>query len=84
MDLKSDLFTYEIDQAALARAQAMDGKLVLVTNVLDMTPQEVLRRYKSLADVERGFRVLKSEIEIAPVFHRLPERIKGMRPVIPS
>jgi len=77
VDLKSDLFTYEIDQAALARAQAMDGKLVLVTNVKDMTPLDVLKRYKSLADIERGFRVLKSEIEIAPVFHRLPERIKA-------
>ena len=77
VDLKSDLFTYEIDPTALARAQVMDGKLMLVTNVADMTPVEVLRRYKSLADIERGFRVLKSEIEIAPVFHRLPERIKA-------
>lgn len=77
VDLKSDLFTYEVDQVALARAQAMDGKLVLVTNVKDMTPLQVLTRYKSLADIERGFRVLKSEIEIAPVFHRLPERIKA-------
>ena len=77
VDLKSDLFTYEIDEAALARAQAMDGKLLLVTNVQDLTPCEVLQRYKSLADIERGFRVLKSEIEIAPVFHRLPERIKA-------
>ena len=77
VDLKCDLFTYEVDQAALARAQAMDGKLVLVTNVKDMTPLDVLKRYKSLADIERGFRVLKSEIEIAPVFHRLPERIKA-------
>ena len=34
-----------------------------------------MQRYKSLADIERGFRVLKSEIEIAPVYHRLPERI---------
>jgi len=77
VDLKSDLFTYEIDEAALARAQLMDGKLMLVTNVSDMTPAEVVQRYKSLADIERGFRVLKSEIEIAPVFHRLPERIKA-------
>ena len=30
-----------------------------------------------MADIERGFRVLKSEIEIAPVFHRLPQRIKA-------
>jgi transposase len=77
VDLKSDLFAYEIDQAALARAQLMDGKLMLVTSVRDMTPAEVVQRYKSLADIERGFKVLKSEIEIAPVFHRLPERIKA-------
>ena len=77
VDLKSDLFAYEIDEAALARAQLMDGKLMLITNVRDMTPVELVRRYKSLADIERGFKVLKSEIEIAPVFHRLPERIKA-------
>ena len=77
VDLQADLFTYDIDQAALARARMMDGKLLLVTNVTDLTPQEVVRRYKALADIERGFRVLKSEIEIAPVFHRLPDRIKA-------
>ena len=77
VDLKSDLFTYQIDESALARAQLMDGKLMLITNVKDMAPLEVIRRYKSLADIERGFRVLKSDIEIAPVFHRLPERIKA-------
>lgn len=77
VDLKSDLFTYELDEAALARAQLMDGKLMLVTNVQDMTADEIVRRYKSLADIERGFRVLKSEIEMAPVYHRLPERIRA-------
>lgn len=77
VDLQSDLFSYDIDQAALARAQVMDGKLLLVTNVQDLKPHEVVQRYKALADIERGFRVLKSEIEIAPVFHRLPERIKA-------
>ena len=55
----------------------MDGKLLLVTNTPDLSPQDVVVRYKSLADIERGFRVLKSEIEIGPVFHRLPGRIKA-------
>jgi transposase len=77
VDLKSDLFSYDIDARALARAQAMDGKLLLVTNVQDLSPAEVVQRYKSLADIERGFKVLKSEIEIAPVFHRLPQRIRA-------
>ena len=50
---------------------------MLVTNVPDLKKEEIVARYKSLADIERGFHVLKSEIEIAPVFHRLPERIRA-------
>ena len=77
VDMKGDLFSYEVDEKALARARLMDGKLLLVTNVKDLTPAEVVKRYKSLADIERGFRVLKSEIEIGPIHHRLPERIRA-------
>lgn len=77
VDLKSDLFTYEIDPRALARARMMDGKLLVITNMADHTAPDIIGRYKALADIERGFRVLKSEIEIAPVFHRLPERIRA-------
>ncbi len=77
VDMQSDLFTYQIDEKALKQAELLDGKLLLVTNVTDLTPQEVVTRYKSLADIERGFKVLKSEIEIVPVYHRLPQRIRA-------
>ena len=75
--LNGERFTYDIDKAALRHAQLADGKLLLVTNVEDLTPEAVVERYKALADIERGFRVLKSELEIAPVFHRLPHRIRA-------
>ncbi len=77
VDLKAELFSYAIDEDALRLAQMMDGKLLLVTNVQDMGPSKVIERYKSLADIERGFKVLKSELEIGPVYHRLPERIRA-------
>jgi len=77
VNLSSEKFTYEIDERALQRARLMDGKLILVSNVPDSSPLEIVARYKALADIERGFRVLKSEIEIAPVFHRLPNRIRA-------
>lgn len=77
VDLKNELFAYDIDHDALALAELMDGKLLLVTNTPQLPPAQIVARYKSLADIERGFRVLKSEIEIGPVFHRLPERIKA-------
>ncbi|NCX89794.1 MAG: IS1634 family transposase, partial [Betaproteobacteria bacterium] len=77
VDLKSELFTYDIDQRALALARAMDGKLLLVTNANDLTATEVVAQYKALADIERSFKVLKSEIELGPVHHRLPDRIRA-------
>lgn len=77
VDLKSESFVYSIDERALEHARLMDGKLLLVTNAGDLAPGEVVQRYKSLADIERGFRVLKSEIEIGPIYHRLPERIRA-------
>jgi len=76
VDLKSELFSYQIDEKALKLAELNDGKLLLVTNVTDLTPLEVVARYKALADIERGFRVLK-EIEIGPIYHRLPQRIRA-------
>jgi hypothetical protein len=77
VDLKTDLFRYTIDEAVQSQAEMMDGKLLLVTNVQDLKPAEVVSRYKALADIERGFRVLRSEIEIAPVYHQLPQRIRA-------
>ena len=77
VDLDSDILSYEIDKPARDLAEMMDGKLLLVSNAADLTPAELVERYKSLADIERGFKVLKSEIEIGPVYHRLPERIRA-------
>ena len=77
VDLSSDVLRYDVDKKALALAEMMDGKLLLVTNATDLAAADVIARYKSLADIERGFKVLKSEIEIGPVYHRLPERIRA-------
>ena len=77
VDLSSDVLRYQIDKSARDLAELMDGKLLLVSNAVDLTPANIVERYKSLADIERGFKVLKSEIEIGPVYHRLPERIRA-------
>jgi hypothetical protein len=76
-DLNADRFSWSVDEDAVARAELFDGKLTLITNAPDLTPADAVARYKGLADIERGFRVLKSDIEIAPVHHRLPDRIRA-------
>ncbi len=77
LDLKSPLFNWWWDVAAFKRALALDGKLIVVTNVPQWDAAEVIARYKALADIERGFRVLKSQLEIAPVHHRRADRIRA-------
>ena len=76
-DLNADRFSWSVDDDAVAKAELFDGKLALITNAPDLTAANAVARYKDLADIERGFRVLKSDIEIAPVHHRLPDRIRA-------
>jgi transposase len=76
-DLKVALLRYAVDGAALTQVERMEGQLLTATNVADLSPPEGVKRYTCLADIARGFRVLKSEIEIAPVQHRLPHRIRA-------
>lgn len=76
VDLKAELFSYTVDEDKKRYLELLDGKLLLVTNTR-AAAAEVVQRYKSLADIERGFRVLKSDIEIGPVYHRLPQRIRA-------
>lgn len=76
-ELSAPQFCYDIDAEALAAAERLDGKLLLVTSMSELTPTEIAERYRALADIERGFRVLKGSLEIAPVYHRLPDRIRA-------
>jgi len=76
VDLQADAFSFTIDEDKQRYLELLDGKLLLVTNT-DAPAAEVVQRYKSLADIERGFRVLKSDIQIGPVYHRLPQRIRA-------
>ena len=79
VELNDGLFSYEIDPQALERAQTFDGVLVIATSLSesDMAAERVVERYRALADIETGFQVLKNEIEMAPMFHRLPTRIRA-------
>lgn len=52
------------------------GFFVLFTNDLNLIPEETIKAYKSKDVVERGFRDLKSDIEIEPFFHRKDYRRK--------
>jgi hypothetical protein len=73
-------FTYHRDQAAIDAQAALDGIYVLRTNVDADTldPAAVVDSYKKLANVERDFRIIKTDdLDLRPIHHRLEDRVKA-------
>jgi transposase len=67
----------QIDRAAIRAEERLDGKYLLSTSDPDLTAEDVALGYKNLLEAERGFRDLKSTLELRPVFHRLEGRIRA-------
>ncbi|MBK0384553.1 IS1634 family transposase [Pedobacter sp. SD-b] len=53
-----------------------DGLKGYVTNGL-LPKEEVIRQYSLLWNIERTFRISKSDLQIRPIFHRLRRRIES-------
>jgi len=65
-----------IDERAVEREAKYDGKWILKTNTA-MPAEEVAMAYKSLWQVERAFREMKSSLEVRPVYHWSERRVRG-------
>jgi transposase len=66
-----------IDRAKVAAEQRLDGKYLLTTSDPQLSAADVALGYKNLLEAERGFRDLKSILELRPVFHRIEPRIRA-------
>jgi hypothetical protein len=67
-----------INQTAVAKAERLEGKWVLVTNDDTLSPADAATGYRALLVIERAFRSLKStQIEMTPMYHWVPRRIEA-------
>jgi len=80
LTISDDSFRYERDEEAIAAESSLDGIYVVRTTVSSerMAPAEVVRSYKSLANVERAFRCIKTvDLNIRPIHHHKPDRVRS-------
>jgi hypothetical protein len=73
-------FTYRQKEEAIATEARLDGIYVIRTNLpaAALTAEQTVGAYKSLAQVERAFRCLKTiDLEIRPVFHWTAPRVRA-------
>ncbi len=62
----------------MAEDAKSDGVFPLVTNVLDLSPLELLRVYKRQPTIEKRFAQLKTDLEVAPVYLKSVHRIQAL------
>ena len=77
VDLIDDEVVVRPDKKARAWEEKIDGMLLLETTDLTLPSEEIVRRYKELAEIERGFRALKSSLMLRPVYHWTEDRIRA-------
>ena len=80
LEIRDDGFEYQISQAKVAAEAALDGLYVIRTNVpaerLDAS--DTVRSYKSLSNVERAFRCMKTvDLKVRPIHHHLEGRVRA-------
>jgi hypothetical protein len=66
-----------VDRAAVAAEERLDGKFLLRTSDPTLSAEDVALGYKQLLEVERGWRDMKSTLDLRPVYHRLEDRIRA-------
>jgi len=67
----------EIDLEKLNHVKRFDGFFGIQTNLEKINAKEILNTYRGLWQVEKTFRIAKSNLEIRPVFHYNTNRIRA-------
>ena len=79
LDIAESYFSFEIDQTHVDEEAALDGIYVIRTSLTgtEVSAEEAVRYYKSLSQVERAFRSMKTmDLEIRPIRHYQENRVR--------
>jgi transposase len=75
--LEDGRFRYFEHPVNLPREKKYEGKYLIQTDQMQMTPEEAVAHYKELNEVERGFHSLKDPIGMRPIWHRVERRVRA-------
>jgi transposase len=66
----------EIDYEKFNQDKSWDGLKGYLTNT-KLTPNQIIENYKHLWQIEKAFRISKTDLRIRPIYHRLRNRIEA-------
>jgi transposase len=77
LEIAAHQFSFEIDQQSVNAEAALDGIYVIRTSLAALPAADAVRHYKSLSQVERAFRSIKTmDLEVRPIHHYQEARVR--------
>ena len=80
LDIDARRFDFRVLKQEVAAEAALDGIYVIRTSLpkKQMSAADTVRSYKSLSDVERAFRTMKTiDLKVRPIHHRKEDRVRA-------
>jgi len=74
---ETNRMNWELDTDAISKDEMFDGYYAIEVSRTDMDVEDILSAYHNLWKIEESFRIMKSTLEVRPVFHWTEKRIKG-------
>ncbi len=68
---------YFLNEDAINSDARFDGYYAIATNEVSISSEDAINAYHSLWKIEESFKIMKSTLEVRPVFVWTPKRIKG-------
>ncbi|MBU0577913.1 IS1634 family transposase [Patescibacteria group bacterium] len=68
--------TVEIDEDKVKEDQKWDGLKGYITNTR-LSPKKIVENYRHLWQIEKAFRISKTDLKIRPIYHYLKRRIEA-------
>ena len=68
---------YTLNQNKILQDEKLDGLKGFATNDFTLSSNDVIAHYQNQYEVERAFRISKTDLKIRPIYHRLETRIKA-------
>lgn len=75
--LKGKKLSYELNQDLINKATLLLGIKGYYTNCNNLTDLEIINQYKQLWQVEKAFRISKSDLKTRPIFHNKQQAIEA-------
>ena len=69
--------TFNINKSKITEDEKLDGIKGFITNDFTLSNNDIISHYNNQYDVEKAFRISKTDLKIRPIYHRLGTRIKA-------